>query len=314
MRLKHRGCIIASEKATAKIGDCDALVFSDRHLFKESDAKDNGIKIYNEHRTKDVLVCLDAVYSAIGGPMQSLFAGANKSGTKKKVTIIRITRNGLEAIVDDRISVIIGSTDYLMRYGISTEDDGKKVVPGILYVALNSKLEAKLSLNYRPEPLFEELCVMMGDNGISTVIETYDPVISGAYVARCRRSLDVKYPVNVVHKNKTDYYKKNNTQIMASKSGAFVLSSRLKLVELAVFSKKIVRVVRYNSLVRGVFFGIAALLGVIFTVNGAMQGINTLWVLLYHLFMCAVYALITIRTLPQAFDKTKKEKKDIVEK
>ncbi len=305
LRLSHRGCIIASEKAATRIGDCDALVFGDRHLFKESDSKDNGIKIYNEHRASDVLACLDAVYGAIGGPMQNVFAGANRGSSKKKVYIVRITRNGIEAVVDDRVSVIIGAAEYLLRYGISTEEQGAKSSSGILYVAINSKLEAKLSLNYRTEPLFESLSELMGDNKISTVIGTYDPVISGSYVAYCRRGKDIKYPVSVVHKNKTDYYKNEKAQITASKSGAFVLSSRLKLVELAVFAKKMMRVIRYNSIIRGVLFGLSALLSVIFTVGGAMQDVNTLWVLLYHLIACASYAVVAIMMLPVAFDKRK---------
>ena len=306
-RLLHRGCIIASAKAAQRIGDCDALVFSDRHLFAESNTADNGIKLYNEHRARDVLTCLDAVYEEIGGPMKRVFAGANTNGEKRKVNIVRITRHGIEAIVDGKFSVIIGSSGYLMRYGISTDAEDKKEAHGILYVALNSRLEAKLSLNYRTEPLFEKLCEIMGDNKISTVIRTYDPVISGAYVAYCRQSKEARYPVSVVHKNKADFYKKDKTLISSAKAGAFVLSSRLKLVELSIFAKKIVRLIKYNSLIRGALFGISAILSVIFTVGGAMAYVNTLWVLLYHILISAIFALTAIKTLPVAFDRMKTE-------
>lgn len=306
-RLRYRGCVIASEKAAYRIGDCDALVFGDRHLYKESNAKDNGIKFYNEHRAHEVLTYLDAVYGAIGGPMQTVFSGANKNAPRKKAAFVRITRNGVEAIVDGKVSVIIGSEEYLLRYGISVGEKTSEIGKGIMYVAINSRLEAKLSLNYRTEPLFESLSELMGDNKITTVIETYDPVISSAYVAYCRRARAPKYPISVVHKNKTDYYKTDKAEMSASKAGAYVISSRLKLVELAIFAKKTVKLIRFNKIIRSAFFGIAALFNVIFTVSGAMQDVNTLWVLLYHLLMGGVYLLATLYLLPVAFDKMKTE-------
>ncbi len=309
LRLFKRGCFISNARAAKFAGECDALVFEDRHLFAAANPKDNGIKIYAHDKTNEILGALDALYSAIGGPMERVFSGANER--ERRVRIIRITRSGLEAVIDDRSSIIVGSSDYLLRYGINTDAGSSKGTNmGILYVALDSRLVAKMSLNYRTEPLFEHLSEVMGDDGINTVIETYDPVISSGYIAYCRKAHKAKYPVSVVHKNKGDYYRHDRRRVFASKSGVFAVASRLKLVELLTFCKRITKVTRLNSIIRSVAFGLAAVLSVVFTVLGTMQYINAIWVLVYQLVLLAIFTVMSVRVLPMSLDSIKNNKTD----
>lgn len=305
-RLQSRGCIIPSYRGAKSVADCDAIIFSDSHLFKDATSKDNGIKIYDQTKTAEVLSCLDTVYRAIGGPMEKVFSGANSSGKARKINIIRITRSGIEAVIDDRTSIILGSSDYLMRYGISTDFSAdKKNSLGLLYVAMNSRLVASLSLSYKTEPLFEMLCELMGDNGIDTVIGTYDPVISSAFVANCRKGVEHDYPVSVVHKNKTDYYKKEKDDVSASKCGVFAISSRLKLVELAIFCKRIITISKIYSLIRSASFVFAVILSTIFTISGLMEYVNLLWVLVYQLLLVLSFFLVAHRWLPSTLENKK---------
>ena len=305
-RLSSRGCIIPSYRAAKAIGDCDAIIFNDSHLFRDATAKENGIKIYDPAKTAEVFSCLDALYRAIGGPMEKVFSGANASPEARKVNIVRITRSGIEAVIDDRINVILGTSDYLMRYGIATDySSEKKNSQGLIYVAMNARLAASLSLCYKTEPLFEALCEVMGDNKIDAVISTFDPVISSAYVASRRNRDGRKYPVSVVHKNKNDFYKKSGAEVSISRGGVFAISSRLKLVELAVFCKRIVVLARLNSLIRIASFALAVLLSAIFTVSGIMKYVNLVWVLLYQIMLVVAFIVATKRILPYTLENIK---------
>ncbi len=301
-RLEKRGCFISGYISAREIGECDALVFSDSHLFRASNSKDTGIKIYNERRTRDLFVCLDAVYSAIGGPMEKVFSGGAPSIERHRVNMIRITRSGIEAVIDGRTNIIVGSSSYLGRYGIMTDGaDAKDKKGGILYVALDSVLCAKLSASYKTQPLFEALSTYLGDNGIRTIIQTYDPLISGRYVAKCRKRFE--YPISVVHKNILDYNAPGKSKTSAARTGIFAISSRLKLVELVVFCKRLNLITRINIAIRIAFYALLALLGIILTVNGAIENINMFWVLLYHGLAAAIYAFSVQKCLPKTFDE-----------
>lgn len=303
-RLYNRGCFITGHKAAQSVGDCNAMVFSDRHLFKKCDPKESGIKLYTNKHAEELLSALDAVYSAIGGPMKEVFSGASSGGRSRKVTMVRITKNGLEAVVDDRTNIILGTAYYMSRYGISTDAAGVTQT-GILYAAMNSLLAAKISLNYKTEPLFEMLSQFLGDNGIETVIHTYDPAINGGYVAKCRGKLEGGYPISVVHKNKTDYYASEEPLISAGKTGVFAVSSRLKLIEIAIFCKRILKVDKMNSLVRYISFGFMAVLSAVLMITGAMPHINLIWVLLHQAILIAAFSLISLKILPQSFEEIK---------
>jgi hypothetical protein len=306
LRLRDRGCFIAGYASAKDIAECDAVVFSDKHLFCDCEPQNAGIKLYcEEHKTKELFTCLAAVFSAVGGPLENTFSEVIK-GETHKVNMIRITRNGFEAIVDAKTNVIVGSSEYLARYGIRT-DGADTRESGIIYVATNSNLAAKLSLSYETQPLFEELCELLGDNDIRTVIQTYDPIITGKYVVKRRRK--DKYPISVVHKNVNDYNTPMSEKVVGGKTGAFALSSRLRLVELAVFAKRLARLAKINSVIRVILYAIGGAIGIFTVLGGFSSHINMLWVLIYQIFAVSAFVYATIICLPISFEQIMEKRK-----
>ena len=234
-KLYERECAIAGEVMANKYGGCDYIIFSDMHLFKKADIHNNGIVIYDEKNSRAVVEYLDALYGAIGGPMRGVFGGVSKA--EHQVRLRRIARNGVEAAIDGKHSLILGEADFLKRYGIGFEGASKvKDRDGILGFAIDGKLCAKLCLRYETEPLFEIIATRMEQNGMKCAIETYDPIINGAFVAACRK--DKCVPINVIHKNVADYYARSNSEI-GEDTGLVVSSSRFKLVESVIWCKRL---------------------------------------------------------------------------
>ncbi len=304
-RLFERECVIAGYESACEVADCDAFVFSDYHMFKDCDAKEAGIKLYcDEIKTRELFVCLAAAYSKLGGPMQSTFSSV-LGDRKPNVNMIRITRNGFEAVIDNRTNLIVGSSEYLSRYGIITDRTDTKEA-GILYAAMNSVLCAKISVLYRTQPLFEALCDILEEYSIRAVIETYDPLISGKYVAKCRT--EGSHSISVVHKNVNDYNLPGKDKAHSLRVGAFAASSRLKLVEIISFCKRIKLLRKLNT---GVLIGsyvLSALLCTVFVIGGAIEGANLLWILLYQMALAAVYVFACIKLLPLSFDAMQEKK------
>ena len=304
-RLRARGCYIAGYEGAAEIADCDALVFGDCHLFRECSAKEAGIKLYCDgNKTRELFVALGAVYAKIGGPMQNTFSSV-LDGNPHKVNMIRITRSGFEAVVDNRTTLIVGSSDYLSRYGIVTDRADTKQM-GVIYAVMNSSLCAKISVLYKPQPLFEMLSDVLLEYGIRSVIETYDPVISGKYVAKCRET-DTS-SVSVVHKNVNDYNMPPKEKVAVGRSGAFVTSSRLKLVELVTFCKKLIGLRKINTAILITSYVTVAILSVLLSISGAVENVNLLWVLLYQIILATLYVVAGIKFLPLSFDAMQEKK------
>ncbi len=304
-RLSKRGCVIAGYEGAAMVADCDAVVFGDGHLFRDCDAKEAGIKLYcDDSKTRELFECLGAVYSKLGGPMGNTFLSV-LGDQEHKVNMIRITRNGFEAVIDNKSNLIVGSSDYLARYGIITDRADTKE-SGVIYVAMNSSLYAKISVNYKTQPLFEELSAILDKYGVKSVVETYDPIVSGKYIAKCRGL--TSSPISVVHKNINDYSSDTKDKVVLGKAGAFVTSSRLKLVELLTFCKMITKLRKINVALVITSYSVAAAICFLLSFGGKMESVNLLWALLYQAIFVALYSLVAERVLPLSFDALQKKK------
>ncbi|MBR2387444.1 MAG: magnesium transporter [Clostridia bacterium] len=306
-RLSVRGCVIAGYESASELSDCDALIFNDTHLFKECDAKEAGIKLFcDESKTRELFVSLACAYAKIGGPMKNTFSSVLGSESHK-VSMIRITRNGFEAVIDNKNNLIVGSAEYLGRYGIYVEGALDNKEAGVIYVALNSVLSAKISVFYRTQPLFEALLEILDEYGVRAVIETYDPMITGKYVAKARDAF--LSPVSVVHKNINDYKADSKAKLPLSRFGAFATASRLKLVELICFCKSLCKIRKINNAILIGSYAFSGLLCLSFVINGAIMSANMLWVLFYQLALMGIYAFSAIKLLPLSFEGMQEKRK-----
>ena len=293
-RLYDRESAIASEASAKKYAACDVMIFRDSHLFKSSKASENGIVIYDKRDTAKVIEYLNALYGEIGGPMKELFAGASEHKYEPKLR--RIARNGVEALINDQ-SVILGDSGFQQRYGISFPDaETAKTGEGILCLSIAGRPAAKLCLKYATEPIFEMIAAKMEENSIKCAIETYDPVINSAFVAMSRRP--DKEPINVVHKNVTDFYSEMPENVEGN-TGLVACSSRLKLVECVIWCKKILAVRKASIILHVVtslitFAAVAALL-----LLGYIDRVDQYGVLAWQVLGMLPAFIITMATLPK---------------
>ncbi|MBQ7383708.1 MAG: hypothetical protein IJV72_02840 [Clostridia bacterium] len=274
--LYRRGSAVAGEVMASKYADCDYMVFADMHLFKVASAEDNGIVIYDESNARAVVEYLDALYSAIGGPMSGVFGGVSEG--KYTVKLRRIAKNGVEAVVDGKHSLILGDAEFGRRYGIAFSGmENTREGDGILGFAVDGRPAAKLCCRYKCEPLFEMLLEKLGENGIRCAIETYDPAINSAFAAACRNSKT--NPVNVIHKNVSDYYNKAE-RASDEDTGLVVCASRLKLIESVIWCKKFRKALKICSVLQWVIFGIICAGLIALTVFDLIGGLNQYYLLL----------------------------------
>ena len=294
IKLSKRGSAFAGIEAVKKHENCNVFVFNDLHMFKKCKTEDVGIAIYDTSVGYLVLGCIDALYSKIGGPLSGMKMNLPDVFKFQNVSIKRITKNGIEAIIDKKHSLIVGEASFLQRYGLNFPPNEKDNGRSTLCVSLNGKISAKLSVKYEVEPVFEMLVERLNAEGISCAIQTYDPLINSETVAAARNLGDS--PVSVVHKNSEDFASENNNRYRSEADGVISCGSRLKLAEALVWIKKLSKINKTTQKIAIAFSAAGAALATLFLVLGIMENINQLYVLFY-LLAEAITMLVLIFTL-----------------
>lgn len=296
IKLSKRGSAFAGIEAVKKYENCNVFVFNDLHMFKKCKTEDVGIAIYDTSVGYLVLGCIDALYSKIGGPLSGMKMNLPDVFKFQNVSIKRITKNGIEAIIDKKHSLIVGEASFLQRYGLNFPPNEKENGRSTLCVSLNGKISAKLSVKYEAEPVFEMLVERLNKEGISCAIQTYDPLINSTVVASARNIGDS--PISVVHMNSEDFVSEKNNRYRSEADGVIACGSRLKLAELLVWLKKLSKLNGITQKIAIAFSIVGAVSAILFLVFGIMEYVNQLYILLYLLAEAIIILVLTFTLLP----------------
>ena len=297
LRLRKRGIALTGRMLIRKYGAENALVFSDLHLFSKCDTKQVGFVCYEKAQTQGVLAALNILYSRIGGPMGEVFANIPDEHKAKSIRVRRITRSGIEAVVDKSHILIVGDVSFLRRYGIefpNTEKDFEK--GSTLYVSLDGRASARFKAVYKVEPVFDMLIERLASEGIHCVIETYDPMINTAFAARHRRLGNT--PISVVHKNAADINRVADNEKKRSDHGLLVLSSRLKLVEAVVWCARLCKIEKLLNIAVYISVGAGFALIAAPAIFGVIPCIIQYLIFAYMLLVFGVILILTLKNLP----------------
>ncbi len=241
-RLLKRKSAIAGKAAIEHYADANIMVFSDRHLFVPCNYDDVGMVFYDQTKAPVTLGALQALYREIGGPMANLFDNVPEHLRPSSVKILRVLRNGVEAVMDRTNLLIVGDHAFMERYGFTfPKDENDRKNRLTLCVSLNGAITAKLNIRYTIEPIFEVICERLAEERIFCAVETKDPLMNGKMVANLRTR--GKTPISIVHQTARErgnpLSKEKNIQ--RETTGILSLGSRLRLAEVLIYCKKLLR-------------------------------------------------------------------------
>ena len=297
LRLAKRGSAIAGDKMIDRYNDCDVVVFEDIHMFRKCKTEEIGIAIYDTRFAYLTLGCVDAVYTKIGGPLSGMQMQLPDVFKFTEVSFRRITRTGIEAVVDKKHVVILGDIDFMKRYGLVFPEDEKQSSRSTLCVSINGAVSAKLSVKYEVEPIFEMLVERLQSEGIVCAIETYDPLINSEII-RKSRNLGTS-PVSVIHMNADDFVANKASSFRAELDGMIACNSRLKLAEIEVWIKRQAKVNKILKAVSIAFSVIGALLIALVIAFGLVGAINQFYVFGFLLAQLASATAIMLWKFPK---------------
>ena len=296
VRLAKRGSAVAGREAANAYSECNIMVFGDTHLFKKCKTDEVGFAIYDTKTGYLALGCLDALFNHIGGPLSGLKMDSLPDVFKfKKVHIKRTARNGVEAIVENKHSIIVGDHDFMRRYGLEFPQNETENGRSTLCVSLNGKVTAKLSVRYQVEPVFEMIIERLYAEGIAVAIRTADPLINSKMVA-ASRTLGTS-PVSVIHLGVDDIDAKQGNY-REDADGIVSCQSRLKLAEVLVWLKRLKRIRKVSGIVAMCFSAVGFLALSFFVIFGVASAVHQLYVLLFLLLELCAMSAVMIALLP----------------
>jgi hypothetical protein len=242
-----------------------------------------------------VLGCLQALYSKLGGPLSGLSIELPDVFRFDRVSIRRITKNGVEALVDGKHTMIVGEREFMQRYGLIFPPNEREDGRSTLCISLNGGVSAKLSVKYQPEPLFEMLAQRLSDEGISCAIHTFDPLINSTMISNSRTIGEC--PISVIHGSTQDFDTESSRRYDQEGDGVIACSSRLKLAEILVWLKKLSKLRKIFEKISWASAAIGAVLLVLIMAFDAAAYVNQIYLLLFVAVQALVCALLyTIMT------------------
>ena len=296
--MRKRGSALGDISSIETYAACNVIVFRDLHLFRLCRMEDTGIVFYDKTNATAVMAALEILYSHVGGPMKEIFMRVPEAYRAKTIRIHRIGIGGVEAFVDRKSVLLVGSYEFMRQYGLlfqKTEDPSERAT---LYVSLDGKLSAKVNARYEIDPLFEMLVDRLATEGIHCVVETYDPLIHSEFVGAMRRADGA--PISVVHKNAVDlYYQQERGEPSVKKASMVSTLSRLKLAEDLVWCRRIEKVTKRIELMSFIFSGIGLLSVALLFGFGVLPSVHEYWLALYALLPVLFVVGVVHMTFPK---------------
>ena len=202
LRLRRRGCAILGESAVDEFSRPKLLVFEDRAMFPADRIGTKGLKLYDGFELYDVLVKTGSLFAAIGGPLGELFEADNaKYHRIRDVSLTRVERGGVEAVLEGKTKILAGQIDFIEKYGIypkrmpRDEQLAAEGVVSVIYIVIDSRPAARLYADYRTDEAFEKQISALCSSHDGAAICTSDPGIDENMISRKRSCGDYQLAV-----------------------------------------------------------------------------------------------------------------------
>ncbi len=302
----YRASSFAYEKDSAMIGeaslgeyaDASVVSFDDKEVFPAQSVRVRNVKVYGNNRIDHVIYAAASVFHVVGGPLADVFETATgELGYAENVSLIRLSKNGMEARVDGG-AVLIGKAAFLSRYGYSvTVSESEKTMEetgdaSVLYIAYDNMITAKLYIQYAVDPEFEAVLKQLYRQGVCVGIKTSDPNIDDRLLS-CKIRM-AKYPVKII---KCAEPKETAIVMDRLSSGIVSKSSAKSLLQTLAMCDRVLSTSRINNVISivAILLGMAAM--AFFVVSGMALTMAPLWIALYQLFWIIPIIIIARNTV-----------------
>ena len=281
---KKYNSTIIGETSLEEYSNASIISFDDKTVFPSYSVKVQNIRIYNNARIDRVLYYAASVFAYAGGPLQDVFELATKDmGNSQDVKIFEADRGYLATRVDG-VNIIFGNDETLLDRGFdiptSASDDDVDFSDelSVMYMFRESKLVAKMYIKYVMDPDIDLILKQLSGDGLRVCVRTFDPNIDEEMIWK---KLNNKHmPLQIMRYADADEVE--NFEEKAD-SGLVTNGSPKFLLQVISFCGRVLQARKTNVALCTLSILIAIAIMVLMLLTGALNGMNSLLIALYHL-------------------------------
>ncbi len=297
-RLTKRNCALVGEEAVDEYDDEKTVIFQDTDLFSTETNAEIAIQKENElHRD---LYLAAVLFQKLGGTLGTVGQPPLKSRTTPAVTIVRLSDDGVEAVLDNRFHMLVGTQTFMERNSISVPREStdqqllraENAAP--LYVAVDGALKLRYEIEYRANPDFENLVRAFAESGTAVAINSYDPNLSDEFVHACRQ--DKSNEISVVKIGQSG----ENELVDLADTGAVALGKAEDILYPIKASRAVTLSKRFGFRMQAIASLIGAASVLLLTLLGARASLSVLHIACYQLLWITVSLIATATELRKA--------------
>ena len=293
-RLARRNCTLVGEEAVEEYADELTVIFNDTDLYRTE--KCSGISVREGDDFRKDIKLTEILLRKMGGTLAKIGGGECKP-SDPPVAFVRITENGVEAVVDNQFYLLLGNAEFLRRSGVrvpkESTDQFLRRPPhtSLMYVAIDGTLKLSYEIEYRNNTDFEDTVTLLSMAGNLVAISSHDPNLTENFLLNSRRGCED--PIGVIRPSR---YDADNTLEVAD-TGMVALAAR-DTVALPLYAAKMIKSTRR----RGFWLQLAATaLGIslvaTLTLIGEASLISPVGIALYQVASIAIGAIHTRTSL-----------------
>ncbi|MBQ7599283.1 MAG: hypothetical protein IJU57_01260 [Clostridia bacterium] len=281
---KKYNSTIIGETSLEEYSNASIISFDDKNVFPSYSVKVQNIRIYNNARIDRVLYYAASVFAYAGGPLQDVFELATKDmGNSQDVQIFEADRGYLATRVDG-VNIIFGNDETLLDRGFdipssATEDDVDfSDELSVMYMFRESKLVAKMYIKYVMDPDIDMILKQLSGDGLRVCVRTFDPNIDEDMIWKKLNNKQMRLQII----RYADADEVENFEEKAD-SGLVTNGSPKFLLQVISFCGRVLQARKTNVALCTLSIMIAIAIMILMLLTGALNGMNSLLIALYHL-------------------------------
>lgn len=190
-KARRAGAMLVGYEAVSQMARTNAVMMDAADLFPAGTVVLDGVKTFGSDQAESAILAATALMREVGGTLSDVFeqvVNENEEELPRVSNLVLEDEHGVTGSVGGK-KVLVGNRTLLMNHHIEPperEDVTKFTVGGkkVLFVAVDSRLEAMLVLTYKADKRKRNELQRMEENGVSLIVRSTDANITENFIGK----------------------------------------------------------------------------------------------------------------------------------
>ncbi len=289
--LSSCNCVLLGNESVNEYSEPKTVVFDDTDLYNAE--KRAEIAIENSDLLRADLKLAGALFRALGGTLSGLGKTIGVVGEDPQITFVRISDKGVEALADDSIRIVAGSSEYLKKSNIhipkesSDRTHRRAKNTALIHIAIDGVLKFTYEMEYTEKLSFLSFAEDLATINTAVAIESYDPALNEGFMQATRASAPT-----VIRVIKPGRYE-GDPLLTESDTGAVAIGDKHCILYPLHAAHCVRESKRFGMRLQWFSFGFGVLLSAIFALFPEINILTPLSMTLYHGAFILISYLVT---------------------